>query len=180
MIRRLALTALIVTIAAGGCGDATPQLRHDDTVPDDLRQLADEAWLDFLDAIPGRHHCITEPTLSAAWELDSRAEYQPSTGTLLIRVPGTPATLRSELLHEFAHHLEFTCPDHEQLRTEFLVAQGFAPNTSWFDGDTWEATPSEQYAEAVVELIEGRRNFRGGIQVTDGAIEVIRDWGTGP
>jgi hypothetical protein len=170
----------MLTIAAGGCGDSTPQLRHDDTVPDDLRQLADEAWLDFLDAIPGRDHCITEPTLSAAWELDSRAEYQPSTAILLVRVPGTPATLRSELLHEFAHHLEFTCPAHEQLRRGFLVAQGFPADKSWFDGDTWETTPSEQYAEAVVELIEGRRSFRGGIQLTDEAIAVVREWGKGP
>ncbi|MCP3997451.1 MAG: hypothetical protein GY722_20690 [bacterium] len=180
MIRRLVLLALVLTIAATGCGDATPQLRHDDTVPDDLRELADGAWLDFLEAIPARLGCFTEPTLSAAWELDTRAEYQPATATLLVRVPGTPATLRSELLHEFAHHLEFTCPGQDQLRAAFLAAQGFSTGASWFDGDTWETTPSEQYAEAMVELVEGRRTYRGGIQLTDEAIAVVREWGEGP
>ena len=155
-------------------------LRYDDTVPDDLRALADEAWADFLGALPGRQDCISEPTLSAEWELETRAEYQPDTAVVTVRVPGTPATLRSELLHEFAHHLEFTCPDQQQMRQTFLVAQDFAADTSWFDGDSWEATPSEQYAEAVVELIEGRRTHQGGIQLTDDAIDVVRVWGRGP
>ena len=180
MIRRLILLTLIFTIAAAGCGGATPQLRHADTVPDDLRALADEAWLDFLDAIPVRLHCLSEPTLSAAWELDTRAEYQPDTETLLVRVPGTPATLRSELLHEFAHHVEFTCFDHGLLRPDFLAAQGFRTDAPWFEGDTWETTPSEQYAEAMVELVEGRRAYRGGIQLTDEAIAIVREWGQGP
>lgn len=179
-MRRIALTAVILVAAISGCNDSPPQLLHDDTVPDDLRALADETWADLLTALPGRHDCISEPTLSAAWELDVRAEYRPATATLAIRVPGTPATLRSELIHEFAHHIEFTCQDHEQLRSDFLAAQGFPPDASWFEGDTWETTPSEQYAETMVELIEGRRAYRGGIQITDEAIAVVRDWGEEP
>jgi hypothetical protein len=161
------------------CAGSPPELQHDDTVPDDLRLLADEAWADFLDAFPGRHSCITAPTLHAAWDLDTRAQYQPSTGTLAVRVPGTPATLRSELIHEFAHHVEFSCPEHEELRADFLSAQGFAAGTDWFTGDSWEATPSEQYAEAVVELVETRRTHRGGIRLTDEAIAIVREWGMG-
>ncbi len=142
--------------------------------------MADEAWKDFLDAFPGRHGCITAPILHAAWELDTRAEYQPGTAVLSVRVPGTPATLRSQLLHEFAHHLEFTCDEHEGMRSRFLGAQGFASDTPWFEGATWDTTPSEQYAEAVVELIEGRRTHLGGIRLTDDAINVVRQWGQGP
>ncbi len=179
-MHRLASLALILVIAASACGESAPQLLHDDTVPDDLRALADETWADLLAALPARHGCIDEPTLHAAWELDTRAEYHPSTATLAVRVPGTPATLRSELIHEFAHHIEFTCGDHEDLRTEFIDAQGLAPGTGWFDGPSWETTPSEQYAEAMVELVEGRRTYRGGIKITDEAVAVVRDWGKGP
>ena len=107
------------------------------------------------------------------------AEYRPATATLVVRVPGTPATLRSELLHEFAHHVEFVCADHELLRPGFLATQGFAPDTPWFGGATWESTPSEQYAEAVVELVEGRRTHLGGIILSDAAVAAVADWGSG-
>lgn len=179
MMRRLALIVLVLIAALSGCGDSTPQLLHDDTVPDDLRVLADETWDDLLAAIPGRHHCVSGPTLSAAWELETRAEYQPLASTITVRVPGTPATLRSKLIHEFAHHIEFTCPEHETLRPDFLTAQGFPATTDWFLADTWETTPSEQYAEAMVELIEGRRSYRGGIHLADAAVAVVRKWGLG-
>jgi len=180
VIRIIATLGFAIVLGLSACSDGTPELRHDETVPDDLRALADETWRDFLSAFPGRQNCLPSPTLHAAWELDTRARYQPETAVLTVRVPGTPATLRSELLHEFAHHLEFTCDEHESLRSRFLNAQGFAPGTPWFDGDSWETTPSEQYAEAVVELVEGRRTHLGGIRLTDDAIDVVRRWGQGP
>ncbi|MDJ0952400.1 MAG: hypothetical protein QNJ81_01850 [Acidimicrobiia bacterium] len=178
MIRSLIVLILAVSLSA--CAGGPPELRHDDTVPDDLRALADETWGDFVGVLPGRHDCVVGPTLSAAWELETRAEYSPRTTTLTVRVPGTPATLRSQLLHEFAHHLEFTCPEHTELRSDFLAAQGFADGSDWFAGPTWEETPSEHYAEAVVELVEGRRTHSGGIRITDEALAVVRDWGKGP
>lgn len=176
-MRTLAALALVASLSA--CSGSPPGLHHDESVPDDLRALADETWADFLVAIPGRTDCVPSPTLHAAWELDYRAEYDPTTAVLTVRVPGTPATLRSELLHEFAHHVEFSCPGHDQLRAPFLEAQGFASDAEWFSGDTWETTPSEQYAEAVVELVEGHRSHLGGIRLTDEAIAVVRHWGEG-
>lgn len=181
MLRRPFLTAFITLAFLGlaGCSGGVPELRYDGTVPDDLRALADEAWSDFLDAVPARHDCIQSPTLGAAWELEDRGEYRPDSETIVVRVPGTPTTLRSELLHEFAHHVEFTCPEHENLRPRFIGAQGLPASTDWFAGATWETTPSEQYAEAVVELVEERRTHQGGIQLTADAIAVVRDWGLG-
>lgn len=179
MYRSFASLLLAVAIGASACATTTPELLHAESVPDDLRALADEAWDDFLAVVPARHDCFPDVTLQEAWELDTRAEYRPDTATLVVRVPGTPATLRSELLHEFAHHLEFTCPEHRELRTDFVRAQGFPAETRWFDGDTWETTPSEQYAEAIIELIEGRRAYQGGILLTAEAIAVVREWGKG-
>ncbi len=180
MISRLVTLGFVVILMATACGGSSPQLAHDDTVPDDLRELADDTWDDFLAAIPARHDCVSAPTLHAAWELEARAQYQPETRVLSVRVPGTPATLRSKLLHEFAHHLEFTCAEHDELREAFLSAQGFLTDADWFAGDSWETTPSEQYAEAVVELVEGRRTHQGGIYITDDAVDVVRAWGQGP
>lgn len=179
MLRRFVLTALIAAVGISACSGSATELRFDETVPDDLRELADETWSDFLAVMPARHDCIPSPTLSAAWELDDRGEYHPASATIVVRVPGTPATLRSELLHEFAHHVEFSCEEHESLRPAFLTAQGFASSTDWFEAETWASTPSEQHAEAVVELVEERRSHRGGIRLTDDAIAVVRDWGLG-
>ena len=83
------------------------------------------------------------------------------------------------MVHEFAHHVEFTCPDQEELRSAFLVAQGFPPSTDWFAGDSWETTSSEHYAEATVEVVLGRRPHHGNIQITDEAADIVRRWGAG-
>jgi hypothetical protein len=169
----------MIAVLSIGCAANDPTLLFAADTPDDLRQLADETWQDFLDAHAGRLNCIEPVTLEAAWELDTRAEYRPNSRTLAVRVPGTPATLRSELIHEFAHHIEFTCPEQIEMRESFLQAQGFAQDSGWFEGATWETTPSEQYAEATVELIVGRRAHTGGILLTSEAVDVVRDWGAG-
>ncbi|MGZ8772784.1 MAG: hypothetical protein ACXW10_05185 [Acidimicrobiia bacterium] len=156
-----------------------PDLRFDASVPDDLRELAAETWRDFLAAHPARWSCIAPATLSAAWDLDSRGEYRPDPRTLVIRVPGTASTLRNELVHEFAHHVEFTCPDQADLRASFLDAQGLPPDATWFESRTWETTPSEQYAEATVEVVLGRRAHHGNIHLSDQALDVVRRWGAG-
>jgi hypothetical protein len=159
--------------------DSSPTLRFDDTVPDDLQALATEIWEGFLTAHQARRDCILPVTLSAAWELDDRAEYRPGSATVVIRVPGTAPNLRSGLTHEFAHHVEFTCPEHEQLRPAFLAAQGLPSSTDWFDGGAWETTPSEQYAEATTEVVLGRRGHHGGISISDEAAAIVRRWGSG-
>jgi hypothetical protein len=158
--------------------DSRPALLFDDTVPDDLHGLATETWADFLTAHQARRDCISPVVLSAAWELDDRAEYRPSSATVVIRVPGTAPSLRSGLIHEFAHHVEFTCPEHEELRPGFLAAQGLPSSTDWFDGGVWQTTPSEQYAEATAEVVLGRRAHHGGISISAEALAIVRRWGS--
>ena len=183
-MRRAAILIIIATGITAGIllvarPDPAPALRFDASVPDDLRALAAETWQDFLAAHPARWDCIPPATLSAAWELDSRGEYRPNGATVVVRVPGTAPTLRNELIHEFAHHVEFTCPEQADLRSSFLEAQGFPPAATWFEGDAWETTPSEQYAEATVEVVLGRRPHHGNIQITARASEIVRRWGAG-
>ena len=182
--RTFALTVLAAAMAAGVAllaisRDSPPALRFDISVPSDLANLATETWQDLLAAHEARHDCIAPVVLSAAWELNDRAEYHPGSATVVIRVPGTAPNLRAGLIHEFAHHVEFTCPEHKELRAAFLAAQGLAAATDWFDGDTWETTPSEQYAEATVEVILGRRAHHGGISISDEAADIVRRWGSG-
>jgi hypothetical protein len=116
--------------------------------------------------------------MSAAWELNNRAEYRPATATLVIRVPGTAPNLTDDLTHEFAHHVEFTCPEHAALRPTFLAAQGFPASADWFNAATWETTPSEHYAEATALVVLGRRGHHDGIIISDEATAVVRRWGS--
>ena len=184
-MRRAAILIIIATGIAAGIllvarPDPTPALRFDTSVPDDLRALAAETWQDFLAAHPARWDCIPPAMLSAAWELESRGEYRSNGATVVVRVPATVSTLRSEMIHEFAHHVEFTCPDQTDLRPAFLVAQGFPGSTTWFEGEAWETTPSEQYAEATVEVVLGRRPHHGNIHISDQAADIVRRWAEEP
>ena len=169
-------TAVVAVAFAVAFPDRAPEVHFDSSVPDDLRAVAIEAWDGFLAAHPARSDCIGSINMSAAWELDDRAEYRPATATLVIRVPGTAPNLTSDLTHEFAHHVEFTCPQHEALRLEFLNAQGFPASADWFSGATWETTPSEQYAEATSVVVLGRRGNHDGIILSDEATAVVRRW----
>lgn len=182
MRRAVALAVLLMGALAGALvlarADAGPIIRFDETVPNDLRIVAAGAWDDFLAAHSQRLDCIPPVTLTAAWQLGDRAEYRPETATVILRVPGTAPNLSDSLVHEFAHHVEFTCPEHEELRRAFLEAQGFPAAAPWFEGSAWEATPSEQYAEATVEMVLGRRAHRGGVIVSDAAVAVVRQWGS--
>jgi hypothetical protein len=156
--------------------DSGPELHFDSSVPDDLRAVAVEAWDGFIAAHPARTGCIEPITMSAAWELDDRAVYRPGAATVVIRVPGTAPNLTNDLTHEFAHHVEFTCPEHEELRPAFLAAQGFSASADWLSGATWETTPSEQYAEATSVVVLGRRGHHDGIIISDDATAVVRRW----
>jgi hypothetical protein len=178
---------LVALVAAVGAAvvfalarpEPSPQLHFDSSVPDDLRAVATDAWDGFLGAHPARLGCIGPITMSAAWELDDRAAYHPGTATLVIRVPGTAPNLTADLTHEFAHHVEFTCAEHEELRPAFLTAQGFPVSADWFEAATWETTPSEHYAEATSIVVLGRRGNHDGILISDEATAAVRDWASG-
>jgi hypothetical protein len=164
-----------------------PKLIIDASVADDFRALAVETWTEFLTVFWARSDCFGDVRLRATRTLNSRAAYDPDTATVMVRVPGTPAMLRGALIHEWAHHIEFQCEAHKDLRPAFLAAQGFPPDTLWRPDDTpantpvsaWPDIPSEQYAEATIELVLGRRQIPTEVRVTQEAIHVIEVWAAG-
>lgn len=164
-----------------------PQLIVDGSVAADFETLALETWDQFLKAFEARSDCFGDVHLKAARDLHSRAGYDPDTATVTVRVPGTRAMLQSALVHEWAHHVEFQCAAHEELRPAFLAAQGVAPGTPWrpdavpvnTPASAWADIPSEQYAEATIVLVLGGRQIPTKVRVRDEAVRVIAEWAAG-
>lgn len=156
-----------------------------ESVASDFRLLAEETWASFLLVFRARADCFGPVTLQAVRSLDSRAVYDPGTATVTVRVPATPAVLKGALVHEFAHHVEFQCQEHEELRPAFLAALGLPADTEWRPDSVSAAArrhvdiPSEQYAEATVILVLGRRPVSTGVQVNDEAVRAVKVWAAG-
>jgi hypothetical protein len=177
----VAIAGLILAatgVAAEG-GPARPELVFADGVPSDVRALADGTWKRFTDAFAGRWACLAPVTVTAAWSLDDRAGYDPDSRLVRIRIPGTAPNLAASLVHEFAHHLEFTCPEHWSLRASFLSAQDLDADAPWRAGETWSEIPSEQFAEATVRFVLGRAPAHRLVSVENEAVAVIRAWAAG-
>ncbi len=182
----------MLTVAALVLGSAVPpgqepRLIVDGSVADDFRSLALATWTEFLDTFRFRATCFGDVRLRAVYDLDSRAAYDPASATVTVRVPGSPALLRSALVHEWAHHVEFQCAAQRVLRKPFLAAQHLPPDTPWrppaatvtLPAGEWALIPSEQYAEATVALVLGRRQIPTRAFITPAAVEVVRRWATG-
>jgi hypothetical protein len=165
----------------------TPELIFDESVGPDFRALAAETWSHFLKVFEARSGCFGDVRLHAAYSLDSRAGYDPDSATVTVHVPGTPAMLKSALVHEWAHHIEFQCNEHKDLRRAFLEAQGLPPDTQWrMDGVFLDRMnekkvdlPSEQYAEAAIIVVLGSRQIPNGVTVTQEMVRAVEEWAAG-
>lgn len=162
---------------------------------DDLEALAQATWVQFLALFAGRTDCFGDVFLAASFDLADRAAYDPQTAVATVRVPGTAALLQSALIHEWAHHVEYQCPAQAEMRQAFLRAQGLPADTPWRPdasvGPTapgragaqadigWANMPSEQYAEAAVEAVLGRRPIPTTARVSPAAVDVLRAWAAG-
>ncbi len=176
---------------SSGCASdgsaSSPRLIIDDSVAGDFKALAVETWDRFLTVFQARSDCFGDVRLRATRSLNSRAAYDPDSATVTVRVPGTPAMLQSALVHEWAHHIEFQCEAHKDLRLAFLAAQGLPPDTVWRPDDApanmpssqWADIPSEQYAETMIEVVLGRRQIPTNARVTREAVRVIEEWAAG-
>lgn len=167
---------VLLTVLLVGCG--RPAIVAEDT-PADLAELVGDTMETIEESLPARAHCLRGVTIMHAWELDDRAEYRTDTRTIVLRVPATAQHLEFSLAHEIAHHLEYTCAGQAEIRPAFLDAQGHEPTQPWFEGESWETTPSEQFATAVARLITGRADPLRHLEVTDEAMELVERWARG-
>ncbi|MCY4087586.1 MAG: hypothetical protein OXG37_12090 [Actinomycetia bacterium] len=183
--RRRATVGLSAALIASGLlasscgGDGASKLRFGENTPSDLRDLAAVAWFRFDEAFSAHRDCLPPVELVGAWGLDSRGAYEPDTRTVVLQIPGTAAELESALIHELAHHLELNCRAHIELRPAFLEAQGFPDGSAWEDGTAWETTPSEQWAEAAIEVVRGHRLYQRNVVITAEARSLVAAWGRG-
>ena len=177
---RLLFLSWAIAVLTVGCGAPQPTLVFAEGTPSDLQELATGVWEEFLAAFPNQRDCMGEVTLEGDWNLrGSRAFYLPDRAKLVLRIPATAPHLRHSLSHELAHHIEHVCSDHIRLRQQFLKAQDLSSDMSWFDGPTWEETPSELYAEAVVRVLFHGSAFNHRMSLTPEAIGAVKKWGGG-
>jgi len=194
---RLLILAILVVLVGGTASscwppaspipDHRPQLIIDDSVASDFQALAVETWDQFLTVFQARTDCFGDVHLHATRTLASRAAYDPNSATVTVRVPGTPVMLQGALVHEWAHHIEFQCDEHQDLRRTFLMVQGLLPDTPWRPDSTLADTsvnmgadmPSEQYAEATIVLVLGRRQIPTGVHVNEEMVRAVEAWAAG-
>jgi hypothetical protein len=137
--------------------------------------VARNAWTGFTTTFEARRECLAPVNVQVAWELGDRARYEPRARVVIVRVPGTAPNLTATLVHEFAHHLEFTCEGQRLLRPRFLRAAELPQGSAWFRAARYEDVPSERFAEAVVKVVLGRSSGIG-VPVAPDAVDVVRDW----
>lgn len=167
------LSLLLLAVAAcGGMGVLAPE------VPHDLAAVVSETVEMVEETVPAHRQCLDELTVSHAWELDDRAEYRPEERLIVLRVPATAPNLRHSLVHEIAHHIDIACRQ-DGIREAFLAAQGLPTDTPWFEGDTWESTPSEQFATAVATYVTEVPDPLRPITITPEAQAVVAEWAKG-
>ncbi len=194
LCQRFKIALVVVGMLLAGCASTAnptprplPRLLIDDSVGADFAAVAQATWQQFLGAFKARAECFGDVNLRAATELDSRAAYDPKTATVTVHVPGTVAMLQSALIHEWAHHVEFQCPAQKEMQPAFLAAQGLPADTQWRPDDppaempdsVWAAIPSEQYAEAAIEVVLGERPIPTTARVSVQAVQVVARWAAG-
>jgi len=179
------VVTVCISVALSSCSqpEEPPELVIDESVASDFQALAMETWDEFLTVFQARTSCFGDVRLRATRALGSRAAYDPDSATVTVRVPGTPAMLQSALVHEWAHHVEFQCDEHKTLRPAFLDSLDLPPDTQWrpevLPVNTSADMPSEQYAEATIVLVLGRRQIPNGVRITEDAIRAIEEWAAG-
>lgn len=174
-----AMRACLVLIAALTACSASPVPSLSADMPADVADLVGETMVRIEAALPEHRRCLADLTVASAWELDNRAEYRIDDRTVVLRIPATAVNLEFSLAHEIAHHLETTCPAHADVQAPFLVAQGLDPAVPWFDGPSWEETPSEQFATAFAQMVTGIGDPERNVVVTEAALAVVAAWASG-
>lgn len=184
LLSSLCLLLVIWHIGSYDEHSTTPQLIIDSSVKPDFAALIQETWDQFMLVFAARSNCFGDVRIKADYGMTDRAMYDPRTATITVRVPGRASKLKGALVHEWAHHVEFQCEAHTELREAFTAAQGMPTNTPWRSeggsvnvlSSDWANIPSEQYAETTIVLVLGKRPVETNAPITEDGLTVIRTW----
>lgn len=153
------------------------ELHTEQDLPADVRAEIDTVWNDFSNMFGEHRNCYDDVTLLLVSEVEGGdARYVIPDARIEIKIPTSPARFRDSLAHELAHHVEHTCGRFADLKADYQRLPG-VDGDSWSSGPTWQETPSELYAETVVELINGERVRHGrSMPLPPGATSLVASW----
>ena len=173
------LGGALAALVALGAATAGSGLRFTDATPEDLREVASDAWQRFADAVPACADRLGGLTIGVAWELPDRARYEPEQAWCSIRAPGTAPNLEATLLHEFAHHADRRCAPSPAFRRRFTAAAGLPAGTPWRGRAPWDRIPSERFAEAVTTYVLGHPPPHVMVHLRAGELRAVATWAHG-
>jgi hypothetical protein len=147
-------------------------------VPADVQAEIDVTWSRFNESFRARRACFTDVVIVLVPEVKG-GDARYLDGRIEIEIPTTPGRFRESFAHELAHHVERTCPEFAELR-EVLHPRFGGAERAWSGGDVWEETPSELWAEAVVELVNGVRLLHEPeMPIEPSVVALVDAWGRG-
>lgn len=168
--------------AIGGIvsGEGDPVLRFTQDVPADVLSASASVWTSFRERFHGRLACIDDVTVTLERSVEGGdARYVTAETRIEIEIPTTPSRFEESLAHELAHHLERNCSEIAPLRAQ-IAGLLDAADQPWSTGAAWAETPSERFAEAVVELVNGTRvRHVDTMPVEPEVVRLIARWGSG-
>lgn len=173
--------SLVAALICVACSASDAKLVPAQDLPPDVRSLVTATWDAFERAFPARIDCMAPVGLELVRNVpNGDAVYHRDTARIEIEIPTSPARFPESLVHELAHHLEESCADHAELRVPFATAQGLLDAPAWSYGGEWARIPSEHFAEAVVQVVNGARLLHDDvIELTPEAIAIVAEWGRG-
>jgi hypothetical protein len=162
----------------GGSDEAELVVLQD--VPADVRAELDVSWASFTERFDGRLTCIPDVSVELVRDVEGGdARYVRSRALIEIEIPTTPARFRESLAHELGHHVEHACAEFAEIQAVLHQRWG-GPEQPWELGAAWNETPSELWAEGVVQLVNGERLLHAEEMPIDVAVvELIAGWGRG-
>ncbi len=149
-------------------------------VPPEVQAELDATWSRFLARFGSRRNCFGDVSVMLVRQVDGGdARYVIDERRIEVQIPTTPKRFRESVVHELAHHVEHTCSDFAELKAVLHSLLG-GPQRSWSGGGVWEEIPSELWAEAAVQLVNGERvRHARDMPVDATVIEVVKAWASG-
>jgi acetylornithine deacetylase/succinyl-diaminopimelate desuccinylase-like protein len=177
-----AVSAVVVVVAAAGwwsVAERRPSLEIPQEVPAEVTELSLATWKSYLAAFPAQRNCIGTVTMRLTRSVDGGdAMYRPPERTIYVEIPTTPERFPESLAHELGHHLESACNAEGELGEAFRASQGLPPDSAWSGSEPWYDSPSEHFAETVVEIVDGERITHQDIVILQpSTIDLVRAWG---